>query len=597
MCKLSKFSILFLLSIFFASKLTAQWVQTNGSNGGTSAANVALRNSQNVGQSDRMIGPLADTTFQKITRGPVSLHESMEQNLSTLSPILRVAEIDSFIRNHMQVNRIPGLAACVVKGGIIAWEGYYGLANIAQQESVRHNTIFMLASISKTVTATALMELWERGRFGLDDSINAYLPFPVRNPSFPGVPITFRQLLCHVSSINDTWSLMPYFVGDPPLALGWYMQEYLTPGGSYFSTTNYAESPPAAQFAYCNIAAALAGYLVETITGIPFDRYCRDSLFVPLGMSNTAWFLRDLDTTLIARPYWWNGSYHDIGLYGYPDYPDGQLRTTARSLGRFLAAYIDFGVVDGIRILDSTTVQLMRSIQYPALNLSQGLIWYRSVVGGRTRWGHSGGDRGVQTFMYLDETQRYGAIVLTNFSPPSSTLPVVAALLAMAETLTVNPGTVTNHYAVNNGWNMASLPLTVSDPRKTVVYPTANSSAFAFDQTAGYVVRDTLNYGEGYWLKFPSPQNIPLTGYPILRDTINVTGGWNLMGSISQPVQVSAVLPIGTFIQSPFYGFTLTGYTPADTLVPGLGYWVKVNQDGQLVIGSPAVFNLMSKTR
>lgn len=190
----------------------------------------------------------------------------------------------------------------------LIWEGYYGYANIALQDSVKASTIFMLASISKTVTASALMQLWEQGRFQLDDSINAYLPFSIRNPYFPSIAITFRHLLTHSSSIRDGY--YPYYWGsDPQITLEEYIIGNLTPEGSHYSPANFSSSyPPGALVSYCNIGASLCGYLVEIISGIPFDQYCRDSIFIPLGMTHTAWFLRDLNVSLIAHPYTWNGS-------------------------------------------------------------------------------------------------------------------------------------------------------------------------------------------------------------------------------------------------------------------------------------------------
>jgi hypothetical protein len=139
-------------------------------------------------------------------------------------------------------------------------------------------------------------------------------------------------------------------------------------------------------------------------------------------------------------------------------------------------------------------------------------------------------------------------------------------------------------YAVNDGWNMESLPLTVSDPRTTVVYPSGSSSAFAFDQTAGYVARDTLKNGEGFWLKFSSAQNVSITGTVRVQDSIMVRAGWNLIGSISNPVVANSIVQIPTgIIASNYFGYN-GAYTPADTLKSGKGYWVKVNQNGKLVL-------------
>jgi CubicO group peptidase (beta-lactamase class C family) len=365
------------------------------------------------------------------------ISEKSESGESTPTGMLQ-AGVDSVIQAFMLTNHIPGLAACIVKSGRIGWEGYYGLANIAHQDSVRQNTIFQLASVSKPFVGTALMQLWQRGRFQLDDSINAYLPFPVRNPYFPSNVITFRQLMCHVSSIRDTWNRMPEFMGDPPIALGTYLAGYLTPGGSYYSSTNYSSSlPPASQYEYSNIGAALCGYLVEAISGAPFDQYCRDSIFTPLGMTNTGWFLRDLDTTLIARPYLWNPGYYDNGLRGYANYPAAQLRTTARSLAQFLIANISYGRLNGVRILDSITVRMMRTSHYPSIDPTQGLIWYSILLGQRQIWGHAGIMDGVRAAIWLDEQRRTGVLLLANLVPTTSIVPVLEALFAMADTITV----------------------------------------------------------------------------------------------------------------------------------------------------------------
>jgi len=139
-------------------------------------------------------------------------------------------------------------------------------------------------------------------------------------------------------------------------------------------------------------------------------------------------------------------------------------------------------------------------------------------------------------------------------------------------------------YSVRNGWNAVSLALSVSDPRKSVVYPTSISDAFAFESGQGYVRRDTIENGKGYWLKFSSSENITITGVPLVNDTIPVSAGWNLIGSIAVPVSVSSItqIPPG-IVQSPFYEYD-GSYNPADTLYPGKAYWVKTNSAGTIVL-------------
>jgi CubicO group peptidase (beta-lactamase class C family) len=190
----------------------------------------------------------------------------------------------------MATYHIPGVAACIIKKNRVAWQGYYGLANISLNTNITDSTIFMLGSISKTVTTTALMQLYEAGRFQLDDSVDKYVRFEVRNPNHPSVPITFRMLLTHTSSIGDNWAVLSnlYVMGDHPLSLGTFLRRYLLPGERYYSLGNFYRYAPGTTWNYCNVGAALCGYLVERISGIPFDQYCRDSVFVPLRMARTA---------------------------------------------------------------------------------------------------------------------------------------------------------------------------------------------------------------------------------------------------------------------------------------------------------------------
>ena len=112
--------------------------------------------------------------------------------------------LDAFIEAEMKAQKIPGLAACIVKSGRIVWSKGYGWSDIKKQLAMDPNrTVQNIGSISKTVTATAAMQLWEKGKFELDDDINHYLPFPVRNPLHADKLISFRSLLTHRSSIAD----------------------------------------------------------------------------------------------------------------------------------------------------------------------------------------------------------------------------------------------------------------------------------------------------------------------------------------------------------------------------------------------------------
>ncbi|RCK73945.1 MAG: Cell surface protein [Ignavibacteriae bacterium] len=141
---------------------------------------------------------------------------------------------------------------------------------------------------------------------------------------------------------------------------------------------------------------------------------------------------------------------------------------------------------------------------------------------------------------------------------------------------------------VSSGWNMISVPLRVNDLRKSVLFPDAVSSAYGY--FAGYQVRDTLKNGIGYWLKFPLDAQLPVVGTGIISDTIDVNGGWNIIGTISYPLLLSDITPIPPLeLKSQFFGYSGTGYYTEDTLKPGFAYWLKVNQSGKIIINGGSV--------
>ncbi|MBI3766221.1 MAG: exo-alpha-sialidase, partial [Ignavibacteriales bacterium] len=138
--------------------------------------------------------------------------------------------------------------------------------------------------------------------------------------------------------------------------------------------------------------------------------------------------------------------------------------------------------------------------------------------------------------------------------------------------------------SVKKGWNIVSLPMTVPDPLKTTVFPTAISSAFAYEGT--YVPKDTLALGRGYWLKFGSDQDIVFTGDSLNLDTVSVMDGWNLIGSISSSLPVSSIVSDPPSIMTSQFFEYKDGYTISSTILPGHGYWVKANQSGSLILSS-----------
>ncbi len=145
---------------------------------------------------------------------------------------------------------------------------------------------------------------------------------------------------------------------------------------------------------------------------------------------------------------------------------------------------------------------------------------------------------------------------------------------------------VTQDVAVVSKWNIVSLPLRPPAPALHDVYPSAASSAFSFAGLSGYQSADTLHPGIGYWLKFPSAQSVTVSGFTIAAETVLIAQGWNMVGSLSQPLPVQSITsdPPG-MTTGQFYGY-IQGYVVSDTIQPGRGYWVKADQAGSLVFNS-----------
>lgn len=148
---------------------------------------------------------------------------------------------------------------------------------------------------------------------------------------------------------------------------------------------------------------------------------------------------------------------------------------------------------------------------------------------------------------------------------------------------------------LNPGWNLSSVPLLPTDPRVSEIFQSSPVSAFKF--AGGYLKAESLSVGQGYWIRPDSGRTQTIPGSFILDDTIEVTAGWNMIGSISQVIPSSAVqsIPQG-IVASKFFGYNSSGYFVSDSIQPGSGYWVRVSADGYLILSSRENLPLCSPT-
>ena len=347
--------------------------------------------------------------------------------------------VDRFIAAQLRQAGIPGAGIGFAQAGQVIFARGYGYADLATNRSVTGATLFHIASITKTVTATAVMKLVESGRMAVDAPINDYLDFPVVNPAHKAVPIRVRHLLMHTSSISeDTYQAVDFRArgADTNLPLDRFLKDLLVPGGRYYSATGcYSAAVPGTVWNYVNTGFALLGYIAGRAAGEDLRIYIDREIFAPLGVLHAAWRLADIAPGSAATPYDdADGRLAPTAPVALPDWPAGMLRASAADFSRFIAMSANRGAASGVRLLRGGTLnQMLAMTSLPGLPnwlTGQGLAWAESPLGGIGRPNHWGGDPGVFTVAYLDPASRSGVVILTNATATRARKDAVQAIAA-----------------------------------------------------------------------------------------------------------------------------------------------------------------------
>jgi CubicO group peptidase (beta-lactamase class C family) len=327
-----------------------------------------------------------------------------------------VEDFEAFLEAEMDDQNIPAAAVLIFRGEEVLYEQYAGFANLEEGVTLQPDHLFLVASISKVVTATALLQLYDEGVFQLDDPVNDYLPFDVNVPGY-AQPITFRMLLTHTSAIADNDSVMDeqyYYGEDPPISLSFFIENYLSQGGQFYDAEeNFYDFEPGTDYEYSNIGSALIGVLVEEISGLDFNAYCKAEIFSPLALSHTSWRLDEIAGRIVTPYDEVRGQNESIDHYTNADYPNGGLRTTARDLHKIAAAIAGDGQFAGVSLLKPATAQAMMASQIAHIDDEVGLHLFE-LYEPDALWGHDGGEQGVATIMGFNRAAKTGVILLTN---------------------------------------------------------------------------------------------------------------------------------------------------------------------------------------
>lgn len=338
----------------------------------------------------------------------------------------RLNRIEEMINTSIINNEIPGAVVLVARDGKIAYHKAFGYSDVENKKKMKKDDIFRIASQTKAITATAVMMLWEEGKFQLDDPISKYIPefanaqildtFNEADSSFTTVPakrqITIRQLLTHTSGLGygcidsdvrfskmyqkagivDLFTDDVVILSDNVKRLA-AMPLHFEPGEKYY----YAEG------------LDVMGYFIELMSGMPLDQFFKNRIFKPLGMNDTWFYLpRTKAHRLVPVQTIVDGNWTTLGETKYydPAYPVKGARTyfaggagltsTVYDYALFLQMYLNGGQMNGYRLLSRTTVNTILSGQIPHLRqyddtdlgLAFGLVNERGAAkGGKGSYG------------------------------------------------------------------------------------------------------------------------------------------------------------------------------------------------------------------
>jgi len=313
--------------------------------------------------------------------------------------------LDGFVPLQLEQDDIAGATIAIVKDGHLLFAKGYGYANVEKQQPVVADaTLFRPGSISKLFTWTAVMQLAEQKKVDLDRDVNAYLDFKI--PEAFGKPITLKNLLTHTPGFEEV--IKDLFVDvSKPVDLGQYLKTHI-PRRIY---------PPGTVSAYSNYGAALAGYIVQRVSGRPFDQYIDENIFKPLGMNHST-FDQPLPKSLAAQM---SNGYRRASEGPQPfeivgPAPAGSLSSTATDMARFMTAHLQGGQYDGARILRPETVSLMHSrlhVLNPAAN-GMDYGFYEESRNGHRIIGHGGDTELFHSSVHLIQDANLGFFVSYN---------------------------------------------------------------------------------------------------------------------------------------------------------------------------------------
>jgi len=333
---------------------------------------------------------------------------------------------------------INGLSVAIVNDNKILYQNGIGYSDIKTKKQYTEKTIQNIASISKTLLGISLLKAQELGKLNLDDPIEKYLPFKVRNPYHPEIPITINHLATHTSTIRDTefydskcYVLKENGIGenedfskfnspDSKIPMIDFLKKILLKDEELYKKEGFLEKKPGELFEYTNIGATLAAVTLEMATGEKYDDFTTKYILEPLKMSNSGWTFDKIDFSKHSRLY--QNTETEYPFYTLITYPDGGLITSANDLSKYLTELIK-GYSGNGTLLNSDNYKILFKAQLNEENFidrdaedyydeyNTGIFMGFTPNG---YIGHTGGDPGVSSYMFFNPESKIGRILIIN---------------------------------------------------------------------------------------------------------------------------------------------------------------------------------------
>ena len=322
------------------------------------------------------------------------------------------AKIEGAISKFMADSKAPGISAAVVQDGEFVWAAGFGMADLENSVPSTSQTLYRLGSISKPLTATAAMALWEHGKLDLDSPVQKYCPAFPQKPW----PITTRELLGHLGGIRYyNVPELPYSASqtDPEVGNTHHFENGIE-GGLKFFANDPLVGQPGTHFNYSTQGYTLAGCAIEGASGEKYADYVRESVLVPAGMLQTRPDDRFAVIPLRTRYYSKDSSGAVVNaefLDSSYKVPGGGWLSSAPDMARFEVAILKD------RLIRNATREIMWTQQMPSDGLGRmayGLGWQFGVIDGVRDVGHGGSQQGTSAMILIAPDMRAGAVVLIN---------------------------------------------------------------------------------------------------------------------------------------------------------------------------------------